>query len=238
MVNCNWKTFSFYSKKSRKYTVRLRKNSETSLNWFGWIYISEIPEGCWWCYMYGVEERKIHFPASIVIYIEIENHFHHYTILPSNLKEQCQEICRGGRGWSNKRRMSYVRFNFFSCLMWHCPFKLDFKFSLNIVRFYTAAALIKFWFKLTFSLPRAGNSLIGFPNESLVFCPKMSEWVIPSKKRAIHSFAHFWWATWAIRSWLPFFLSDLSESLIFGEHLSDLLTSLTKKEGFSESLIF
>ena len=55
-------------------------------------------------------------------------------------------------------------------------------------------------------------------------------------------FAHFWWATWAIRSW----------SLIFGEQhdriahgrsflvsgLSDSLTSLTKNEGMSESLIF
>ena len=42
---------------------------------------------------------------------------------------------------------------------------------------------------------RAGNSLIWFPSELLVFCPKMSEWAIRSKKRAIHSFAHFWWLT-------------------------------------------
>ena len=35
---------------------------------------------------------------------------------------------------------------------------------------------------------RAGNSLIGFPSESLIFCPKMSEWSIHSKKLAIHSF--------------------------------------------------
>ena len=47
---------------------------------------------------------------------------------------------------------------------------------------------------------RAGNSLIGFPSESLVFCPKMSEWAIRSKKLAIHSFAHFWLAIWAICS--------------------------------------
>ena len=40
--------------------------------------------------------------------------------------------------------------------------------------------------------------------------------------------AHFWWATWAIRS----------QSLFCHEHLSDLLTSLLKKEGMSESLIF
>ena len=36
--------------------------------------------------------------------------------------------------------------------------------------------------------------------------------------------AHFWWATWAIRSHRSFLVSDLS----------DLLTSLTKKEGMSD----
>ena len=40
--------------------------------------------------------------------------------------------------------------------------------------------------------------------------------------------AHFWWATWAIRSHYSFLVSDLSHSL----------TSLTKKEGMSNSLIF
>ena len=35
----------------------------------------------------------------------------------------------------------------------------------------------------------------------------MSEWAICSKKQAIRSFTHFWWATWANCSWL----------LIFGE---------------------
>ena len=74
---------------------------------------------------------------------------------------------------------------------------------------------------------RAGNSLIWFPSESLVFCPKMSEWAIHSKKCLIHSFALFLWATWAIRSWSlisserceqiahgrSFFVSDLSDSL-------------------------
>ena len=81
---------------------------------------------------------------------------------------------------------------------------------------------------------RAGNSLIGFPSESLVFCPIMSEWAICSKKLVIHSFAHFWWATWAIcsrslisserperiahgRSFLVSDLSDWLTSLIFGE---------------------
>ena len=39
------------------------------------------------------------------------------------------------------------------------------------------------------------------------FLRKMSEWAICSKKQAIHSLAHFWWAKWAIPSW----------SLIFGE---------------------
>ena len=71
---------------------------------------------------------------------------------------------------------------------------------------------------------RAGNSLIWFPSESLVFCQKMSEWAIHSKKWAIHSFTHFWWAICSrllISSEQPerfthdhsFPLSDLSESL-------------------------
>ena len=54
---------------------------------------------------------------------------------------------------------------------------------------------------------RAGNSLNLFLSESLVFLQKMSESEICSKKRAILSLAHFWWATWVICSWL----------LIFGE---------------------
>ena len=75
---------------------------------------------------------------------------------------------------------------------------------------------------------RAGNSLIGFLSGSLVFCPKMSEWAIRSKKCAIHSFANFWWATWAIRSHCSFLVSDLSDSL----------TLLIKREGMNESLGF
>ena len=75
---------------------------------------------------------------------------------------------------------------------------------------------------------RAGNLLLGFLSELLVFCEKMSEWAIRSKKRAIRSWAlifgerperfahghlflvsdlseslmvaHFWWATWVICS--------------------------------------
>ena len=67
---------------------------------------------------------------------------------------------------------------------------------------------------------RAGNLLIGFLSESLVFCEKMNDWAILSKNERllIRSFlvsnlsdslmvAHFLWATWVNRSWL----------LIFGE---------------------
>ena len=102
---------------------------------------------------------------------------------------------------------------------------------------------------------RAGTLLIGFPSASLVFCPKMSEWSIHTKnewfthllifgeqpEQFVHdrSFplsglseslmvAHFWWATWAIRSHCSFLVG----------HLSDSLTSLTKKEGMSDLLIF
>ena len=69
----------------------------------------------------------------------------------------------------------------------------------------------------------AGNFLICFPRESLVFCPKMSLSAIRSKKMSdslIRSFlvsdlsdllmiAHFLWAMWTNRSW----------SLIFDERL-------------------
>ena len=69
---------------------------------------------------------------------------------------------------------------------------------------------------------KAVNWRIWFPSELLVFCPKMRERAIRSKKWAIRSFlvsdlsdsltiAHYLWATWANRS-LP--LSDLSESLM------------------------
>ena len=66
---------------------------------------------------------------------------------------------------------------------------------------------------------------------------------------------HFWWVTWVIWSWSLIFrepleriahgcsflvsnLSDWRTSLIFGEWPEDSLTSFTKKEGMSESLIF
>ena len=77
---------------------------------------------------------------------------------------------------------------------------------------------------------RAGNSLIGFPSESLFFCPKMSEWAICWKKWVIHSFAHFWWVTWAIHSW-SLISSERTEQITHGcsflvSNLSDTLTSL------------
>ena len=56
-----------------------------------------------------------------------------------------------------------------------------------------------------FIAPRTGSSIIDFPSESIVFAQK---WVIRSTKRAIHSYAHFWWATWAICS---FNLSEMSK---------------------------
>ena len=67
---------------------------------------------------------------------------------------------------------------------------------------------------------RVGNSLIGFLSESLVLSnKKMSDSLMV---------ALFWWATWAICSHRSFLVSDLSESL----------TSLIKKEGMSELLVF
>ena len=82
---------------------------------------------------------------------------------------------------------------------------------------------------------RAGNKLIGFPSKSLVFCLKMSEW-------AIHSFAHFWWATCAIRS-QSLISSERLERIALGRSflvsdLRDSLPSLTKKEEMSNWLIF
>ena len=69
-------------------------------------------------------------------------------------------------------------------------------------------------------MSRAGNSLIWFPSESLVFCPKMSEWAIFSKKWVIHSFAHVWWAKWVICHIAHFLWgtwANHSWSLIFGK---------------------
>ena len=80
---------------------------------------------------------------------------------------------------------------------------------------------------------RAEKSLIRFLSELFVFCPKMSKWAIRSKKWAIHSFSHFWWATWAIRSWSlissegperiahgrSFLVSDLNKLLMIAHFL-------------------
>ena len=60
-------------------------------------------------------------------------------------------------------------------------------------------------------LSRAGNSLIGVPRESIVFCPKMSDSL---------TIAHLLWATWANRSWFLIFDKQperFAHILIFGE---------------------
>ena len=100
---------------------------------------------------------------------------------------------------------------------------------------------------------RAGNSLIGFPSESLVFCQKWAnERFAQKNEQFTHlliygerpegfahncSFplsdvseslivAHFWWATGAILSHCSSLVSNLSDSL----------TLLTTKKGMSNSL--
>ena len=77
---------------------------------------------------------------------------------------------------------------------------------------------------------RAGNSLISFLRESLVFCPIMRKWAIRSKQWATHSFSHFWWGTWALRS-RSLISSEWPERNAHGRsflvsNLRDLLTSL------------
>ena len=87
------------------------------------------------------------------------------------------------------------------------------------------SALLYYKYFNIYVITRAGNLFICFLSESLIFCQKVSEWAICSKKWAIRSFAHLWWATWAICSW----------SLIFGEQperithgLSFLVSNLSK----------
>ena len=91
-------------------------------------------------------------------------------------------------------------------------------------RKFNSKQMIQFWdFWPVNTLPRAGNSLIGFPRKSFIFCPKISKWAIRSKNKLfthlqwlahVRSFplsdlseslmvALFWWATWAIRSHCP-----------------------------------
>ena len=57
---------------------------------------------------------------------------------------------------------------------------------------------------LFYIIIRAGNSLIGFLSESLIFGGNLNDLLMV---------AHFWWATWAIRSHCSFLVSDLSDSL-------------------------
>ena len=71
---------------------------------------------------------------------------------------------------------------------------------------------------------RAGNSLIGFLSESLVFLRK-NEQMSDSLKKTSDSL---------IRSFLVSNLSDLLTSLLLVSDLSDSRTSLTKNEGMSE----
>ena len=84
----------------------------------------------------------------------------------------------------------------------------------------------------------------------------MSKWALRSKRWTIHSFALLGWATWAIRAWSLIFgegperiahghsflvskLSNLLTLLIFGDYLSDLLTSLIiKREWVNRSVFF
>ena len=104
---------------------------------------------------------------------------------------------------------------------------------------------------------RAGNSLIWF-RANCSFLSKNERMSDSLKKRAIHSFTHFWWAKWAICSHRSFPLSDLSKSLMVAHFwwakwairshrsfdlskMSDSLTSLTKKRKWtkmSDSLFF
>ena len=72
---------------------------------------------------------------------------------------------------------------------------------------------------------RAGNSLIGFLSKSLVFAKKWANERFAQKNERL---AHFWWATWAIRSWLLIF-GEQPEQIPHGRsflvnNLSDLLT--------------
>ena len=95
----------------------------------------------------------------------------------------------------------------------------------------------KYYFVST--LHRVGNSLIKFWSESLVFCQKSEQMSYSLKKWAISSFAHFWWATWAIlsRSIIP--SERLSKSLMVA-HLSWAIWAICslRSEGMSESFAF
>ena len=61
---------------------------------------------------------------------------------------------------------------------------------------------------------RAGNLLISFLSESLLFCKQISEWAIRLKKQAMRSFAHFGERPERFAHGRSFLGSDLSESLM------------------------
>ena len=89
------------------------------------------------------------------------------------------------------------RIQFYSTERWHLiPRKESSFILLKDGISYLAKNPIFFYWKVA-SHTRAGNSLIWFLSEPLIFCPKMSESL---KKRAIHSYVHFWWAKWTIHS--------------------------------------
>ena len=94
-----------------------------------------------------------------------------------------------------------------------------------------------FWATHSFFAKKWANEWFAQKNEQFAHSLIFGEW--PERFAHGRSFlvsnlseslmvAHFWWATWAIRSHRSFLVSDLSDSL----------TWLTKKEGMSESLIF
>ena len=60
---------------------------------------------------------------------------------------------------------------------------------------------------------RVGYLLIQFRSESLVVCQESEQMSDLLKKWVIRSFAHFWWATWAIAHGHSFDLSNLSNLL-------------------------
>ena len=78
------------------------------------------------------------------------------------------------------------------------------------VQYFWCSAADTNWFPSS----RAGNSLIWFSSKSLVFCPKMSEWALRSKKLAIRSKKM---SDSLIRSFLVSDLSDSLTSLIWFE---------------------
>ena len=107
--------------------------------------------------------------------------------------------------------------NNFKMLPLYNPLK-NYKCFLFLWRIITCSSLASVWIIIKYSC-FAGLEIRSsvFRANCLFLAKKMSEWAIRSKKRAIHSFAHFWWAKWAIRSFLVSEMSDLLTSLIFGE---------------------